>query len=59
MFNLKPHEKKRGLFMIFTLGPILLITQFFGYESLVFTCVLAGIIGGVSVVLFPDPDFKP
>jgi len=57
--RIKPHEKKRAIFMGACLFPLLLLVQFLGYESIWLTGALAGIIGGASVIIFPDPDFKP
>ena len=55
---MKPHEKKRALFMGL-LFPILLFCQYMGWDSIVLTGAFAGILGGVSVILFPDPDRAP
>lgn len=57
--TIKPHEKKRALFVGGCLFCVLMVAQLFGYESIWLTGALAGILGGTSVVLFPDPDFKP
>lgn len=54
---MRPHEKKRMLFMGL-LFPILLTAQFLGFDSIWVTGVFAGILGGLSVVLFPDPDHR-
>ena len=53
---LKNHVIKRAVFMLFILFPILLILEFTGNSSTGLTAVLAGIIGGISVVIFPDPE---
>ena len=47
---------KRAVFMFLTMFPILLILEFTGNTSTAATAILAGITGGVSVVLFPDPE---
>lgn len=38
------------------LFPILLVCQYLGFDSMIVTGAFAGILGGVSVLLFPDPD---
>lgn len=55
---LKPHVQKRALFMFCVMFPILFILEFTGNSSLVATALVAGIAGGVSSVLFPDPEQK-
>jgi hypothetical protein len=57
--NIKPYEKKRALFIGATLFPFLLLVQYLGYESVWLTGLMAGVISGVSVIVFPNPDFKP
>lgn len=55
---MRPHERKRALFMGL-LFPILLTAQYFGMDSIWVTGVFAGLLGGLSVVLFPDSDRSP
>ncbi len=52
----KPHVIKRAIFMFVILFPTLLLLEYTGNTSTGLTAVLAGIIGGVSVVIFPDPS---
>lgn len=52
----EPYVIKRAVFMVVILFPILLILEFTGNTSTVISAVLAAIIAGVSVVIFPDPE---
>ncbi|MBF0544374.1 MAG: hypothetical protein HQM08_08070 [Candidatus Riflebacteria bacterium] len=55
---MKLHEKKRALFMGL-LFPILLITNHLGFQSTWVVAFFSGLLGGLSVIFFPDPDRKP
>lgn len=52
----QPYMIKRAVFMFAIMFPTLLILEFTGHTSTVITAALAGILGGVSVVLFPSPE---
>lgn len=56
---MKPYEIKRALFIGGVMLPCLIVTQYLGYTSMWIPAVTAGVSSGVSVVLFPNPDFKP
>jgi hypothetical protein len=56
--NIKPFELKRMGMMFCVLLPSLTLIRYLGYESLVITLIIAGVTGGVSVIVFPDPDRK-
>ncbi len=47
---------KRAVFMAATLFPAILTAQYLGHDSVAVSATMAGIIGGVSVILFPDPN---
>lgn len=42
--------------MFVVMLPILLVLEYMGHSSTAITAMLAGITGGVSVVLFPSPE---
>ncbi|HEY9069360.1 MAG TPA: hypothetical protein VIV61_03830 [Candidatus Ozemobacteraceae bacterium] len=50
---MRPYEKKRMLFVGCVLFGLLLAMQYLGYDSVYVTAVLAGIVSGISVVLYP------
>ena len=52
----KGHVLKRAGFMFLTMFPILLYLEYTGNSSPAATAILAGVTGGISVVLFPDPE---
>lgn len=52
----QPYVIKRAAFMFGIMFPILLVLEFTGHTSNAITAALAGILGGVSVVLFPSPE---
>lgn len=57
--KIEPYEKKRAIFMFLVMFPALLLAQFFGWQSTIVAAVLAGVVGGVSVVIFPrDPGAR-
>jgi len=56
--TLQPHEKKRMLLTGGVLFPFLLIVEYFGMNSIWVTGAMAGILGGLGVILFPDPNRK-
>ncbi|MBF0406911.1 MAG: hypothetical protein HQM10_06135 [Candidatus Riflebacteria bacterium] len=55
---MKTFEKKRALLM-FVLFPVLMLADHFGVSQTLAAGVGAGILGGLSVILFPDPDRRP
>ncbi len=50
---MQPYEKKRMLFVGCVLFGLLMTMQYLGYDSVYVTAILAGIVSGVSVVLYP------
>lgn len=52
----EPYVIKRAVFMFAIMFPVLLILEYTGHSSSAITGALAGILGGVSVVLFPNPE---
>ena len=55
---LEPYVIKRAVFMFCVMFPILLVLEYVGKSSTTTTMVLAGVTGGVSVVLFPSPEYQ-
>jgi hypothetical protein len=53
---MEPHVKNRAIFTFCFMLPILLVAQYFGFDSIWIAGITGGIAGGVSVVLFPDPS---
>jgi len=37
------------------MAPMLFLAQYFGYDSIYLSGFIAGVTGGASVILFPDP----
>ena len=54
----QPFVKKRAIFVGCVMFPVLIVGQYLGYDSIVFTGAVAGISSGISVILFPDPKFQ-
>ena len=54
----EPYAIKRAVFMFAVMFPILLVLEYTGKTSMTTTIVLAGVTAGVSVVLFPSPEFQ-
>lgn len=52
---LEPYVLKRAGFMFAIMFPVLLILEYTGHTSTAATALLAGVTGGVSVILFPNP----
>ncbi len=52
---LEPYVLKRAGFMFAIMFPVLLILEYTGHTSTAITALLAGVTGGVSVILFPNP----
>lgn len=57
--TIEPFVKKRAIFTGAVMLPCLLLAQYLGYDSILLTGLIAGVTGGVSVVLFPDPNRQP
>jgi len=53
---MKPYEKKRMIFVGCVLFVLLMGMQYFGYDSIYVTGALAGIVSGVSVVIYPSDE---
>lgn len=53
---MKPYEKKRMVFVGILLFGLLMGMQYFGYDSIYLTGALAGIVSGISVVIYPRDD---
>lgn len=51
----EPFVKHRAIFTGLVMAPMLLVAQYFGYDNIFLTGLIAGVTGGVSVILFPDP----
>lgn len=57
--TIEPFVKKRAIFTAAVMMPALLLAQYLGYDSVMVTGAIAGITGGLSVILFPDPHRQP
>lgn len=51
---MKSYEKKRMIFIGSVLFVLLLGLQYFGYDNIYLTGALAGIVSGLSAVLYPS-----
>lgn len=54
---LEPYVIKRAVFMFAIMFPVLLILEYTGNSSNAATAILAAVLGGLSVVLFPSPEY--
>ena len=53
---LKPFAIKRAIFIFVVIFPVMLVVQYKGLDSTLWGGITAGICGGLSVVIFPDPE---
>ncbi len=57
--TIEPFVKKRAIFTAAVMLPLLLLAQYLGYDSMMVTGTIAGVTGGLSVILYPDPNRQP
>jgi len=53
---MKSYEKKRMVFVGGILFCLLMTMQYLGYDSVYVTAALAGIVSGISVIVYPRDD---
>lgn len=56
--NVPQHLKNRMIFSSLILFSAIIFLQYFGYDSVFITMLVAGIVGGLAVILFPDPNTR-